>query len=1397
MKAPIKRIIPAAGAAVFFLAAALAGVSVYVNSTAFGRQVVRRIDTAIAGHFQIQGHELDLLAGTLTLSGVALSDADGAAIADIGQLHVGIFWPALAWRTLSISSVSIEQARLDLRSDSGHRMNVTDALAVSSQKPGAANWIRQVRIGGLRLRNGQISYRDPGRGWSGRIVGLQASGRGDAMRRDGRVKISAEEMSLQVPGLDRRLHDITLDIHYMDGPDSPVAVTIHTAETSLLLEGKVMRINGDVQVNLTSDLDLTLAQIRPWLSRSIDMRGRLTGKIDLSGRLKDPSATLRLKVANARVQGVPIRKAVVNARMAHRQITLENVDIQSALGRMGVSGTIDLRPVFPHSFESQAADLDALRYDLQIYGRQMEPGRISRLSFLRSGLWQGQLHVQGSGLSPDRVKGFGTIDLQADGLQVTAGGRPATAGLTATVQWSDRAVRIAQGQARLGRLKLNGSGQYDWAGRRFDAEATAQSDRLAELGRLLGMALPDGKGTLRLQGRGPVDRPVVHAELVSQDLSLASWRLGGLQVDADLGADGIVQVSRLVLKNSGSSMHGQGRVVLLARDGTLRDDPDLDLNFDLAPLRWSDFSDARAQGDLLLNGKLHLGGRLRHPVADLAVAPSPVRWETVDARIEGKARWENGRLDVPSLALTRGRSLVMLQGSGRWRDPATGRWRTDPLIQADLNSERVFLQDWVPGRSGQLAIKAAVAGRMPDLRGTYEVRGSDLDSGVQTFSSVYLAGRFSDRTVFADRIAARLGPGQSVSGNGWYALDQRFQIQLNGAGIALHQIDALRQTHDVQGRLSFSVQARGSVRQPVLEGRLAVHDPRIGGRPFNDFNARVALQNRLLTVQADLNFDLAARYRLDNGDFDLSGVFDHTDLQPYLAMLAGKEWAGRLTGRVRATGNRDDPDSIDAHVVLTQTDLLYRQVDVLHLDRLEATVTQGVLSMPATRVKLVKDGELTIAAEGRLGQGLTVRSRGDLPLAALVPFTERIGEPAGRIHIAARGQGPWNRMQWQGQAQFEQVGFQWQAWDQNVHAVEGTVRIGPEEIVVDHLSGMLDTGRFALDGRLKLSGRLPVQGRLALSAKALPVHWRDTLDLTIGADLVLRGDPRQPALEGSVTLLEGAYYKDVSFNLVSRITQHRRAEPVPVGTWSPPQWFAPVALNVTVGYRYPLLVDNNVARLNVTPDFEIGGTAAKPVLTGRAGVTEGELYFRGKTFTIKRGVVDFVNPYKIEPTLDVSAVAQIRKWQVTLTASGPPDNLAVQLSSDPAESDSNILSLILLGRTSEELSQGGGGSTPEQMLASLAETAWGESIKKRTGVDILEVETGAKEENQKADRIQVTVGKYLSPRFTVKYSVEATGGETIQRATSEYKLLENILASGFQDTQGNYGGELQFRIEFR
>ncbi len=177
-----------------------------------------------------------------------------------------------------------------------------------------------------------------------------------------------------------------------------------------------------------------------------------------------------------------------------------------------------------------------------------------------------------------------------------------------------------------------------------------------------------------------------------------------------------------------------------------------------------------------------------------------------------------------------------------------------------------------------------------------------------------------------------------------------------------------------------------------------------------------------------------------------------------------------------------------------------------------------------------------------------------------------------------------------------------------------------------------------------------------------------------------------------------------------------------------------------------------------------------------------------------------MSPYKIEPAIDIESEVQVRTWTIYLNISGTPDNLELKFTSNPYEEDGDILSLLLFGKTTRELIKEEGGGTSQstaQMLAEMISATFGDDVKDATGLDILDVETQGDAGEQSNDRIKVTLGKEFSRRMLIKYALESKNGEIGQRAIAEYKFLESIFLSGFQDSRGIFGGELQFRLEFR
>ena len=260
------------------------------------------------------------------------------------------------------------------------------------------------------------------------------------------------------------------------------------------------------------------------------------------------------------------------------------------------------------------------------------------------------------------------------------------------------------------------------------------------------------------------------------------------------------------------------------------------------------------------------------------------------------------------------------------------------------------------------------------------------------------------------------------------------------------------------------------------------------------------------------------------------------------------------------------------------------------------------------------------------------------------------------------------------------------------------------------------------------------------------------------------------------------------------------------------------------------MVQNNLADLEIQPDLTVGGTLSQPVVSGRADVTSGEIKFKNNIFTVTKGVIDFVNPYKTEMSIDIKSETEIRRagqnrWTIYLTLKGTPNDLELKLYSVPEETDADILSLLIFGKTREGTQSK---TSTRELLAGILEDTLGKELKEETGLDILDVETGEEnkqdvsggedispdrpktlparpspgggnktEEDVSSDRVKVTLGKHLSKRMTVKVALESDKGEMVQRAISEYKFLEHVLVSGFRDSKGVFGGNLIFQIEFR
>ena len=371
---------------------------------------------------------------------------------------------------------------------------------------------------------------------------------------------------------------------------------------------------------------------------------------------------------------------------------------------------------------------------------------------------------------------------------------------------------------------------------------------------------------------------------------------------------------------------------------------------------------------------------------------------------------------------------------------------------------------------------------------------------------------------------------------------------------------------------------------------------------------------------------------------------------------------------------------------------------------------------------------------------------------------------------------------------------------QKLHNINGVILADRKKVQIQNLAGQLDTGSFTLSGDMGVVDFLPDRFNVQLKGKDLPVVLPDRMNTLFQIDLVLNGTLKESSLGGIITLSSGEWTAD--FNLektaLERILKSGQNRSTPSADRSDTLVDA-IELDLIVRADAPFSISNNLADLWVTPNLKIGGTMGNPAVTGRSTLVPGTITYHGREFELTTGNVDFIDPYGIAPVLDILAAHQVQDRQILLKLTGPPDNLILALSSVPQEQQGDILSLLLTGKTSNELihSEGGTTTSPASLVAGLAATSLADRLKKNVGIDTLEVGVGQSSSSSSLNDVNLTVGKEITDKITVSYGMETKEGEMIQKTSTDYKLSDRFTLSGFQNTEGYYGAEIRYRLEFQ
>lgn len=334
------------------------------------------------------------------------------------------------------------------------------------------------------------------------------------------------------------------------------------------------------------------------------------------------------------------------------------------------------------------------------------------------------------------------------------------------------------------------------------------------------------------------------------------------------------------------------------------------------------------------------------------------------------------------------------------------------------------------------------------------------------------------------------------------------------------------------------------------------------------------------------------------------------------------------------------------------------------------------------------------------------------------------------------------------------------------------------------LSALSGDGKLTIQGSSLLDPVLGWPSHIQVSGENFTVVRIPEALVTASPDLEVSLEGRRIRIEGDL-LLPFARLQPKDISNATRVSD----DTVIIGRDQPEQegWLVSTRVNLTLGERVSFFGFGFEGRLGgrLLLEDEPGELS---IGTGEIIIREGRYRAYGQRLDISNGRLLFTGSALDNPGLDVRAVRQVNDITVGLQARGRLQQPELELFSNPAMDQTNMLSYLLLGRPMESASGSDGDMMAKAALA--LGLAGGDNIARRLG-DRFGLDEMRVESSDNGDQASLVVGRYLSPKLYVSYGVGLI--ESINSLNLRYELTERWR---LEAESGAYqGADLLFSIE--
>mgnify|MGYP001564565896 FL=1 len=887
-------------------------------------------------------------------------------------------------------------------------------------------------------------------------------------------------------------------------------------------------------------------------------------------------------------------------------------------------------------------------------------------------------------------------------------------------------------------------------------------------------------------------------------LERAAALIKGFDADFELN-NGVLNIGRLSASSEKSSLNLSGVIdenggmnislVLLSKD----------INEITSRLNYP-----HASGNMALSGRIT--GLLFEPIVDAEFTIKDGAVKGVSApTASGEIYYKGDVLSVKNIFIEKDESEYRINGSVRFKGADDGINFSNPYF--DLRAEvkdgspkdivAIFYKE-IPlymKATGPLTFK----GTLHDFSGDGSLNLEAGSAYGQEFDSAAVTAHLDTNKIAFQKIIIKKGK-SALNGYGFISFKKEkygragqkagWSGHLTSSNIELQDINLInkRGALPVKGGFTLDLKGKGDFQRPEIDGKILLNtDSGPGEIVFGikemvfSLDAGLFAKKNRISGEIELKGGLPFNVEINLRDFPLN-----TFLSPYKPELFSSMMIS-TTGKIEAEGNLRDTDNITASINLTDINADIMGYKVFNDGDIVVRYSAGEAIIDSFRIK----GEGTaMSVAGRLRPfkeyNLNFSGEADMKITRL--FTKELEYSRGKAYAAVMLSGEWFEPKVRGALNIKDGALRSRTLSQRVEKVNIALFLNEKEIMLDQFEGSIGGGTVKGSGRIDLSGFRFGRFGMNFTVSNAAFNFPEGFSSTIDANIFLQGDAKERLAKGDILIKKGEYKKRVDWK--SALLEFQKVRQ-PSGERMP--IFGDTNLNIRVEGKENVWINNNTAKLPLEIDIILKGTINRPIIVGRVEAIDGEIYFRKNRFKVISGRVDFTDPERINPVFDIQALSKVRNYQINLNLTGTLERFNLTLVSDPPLNETDILALLTVGKTTEELAgaeQAVGTTEAASFATGQVQDVIEERLQEAMGFERFQVDPYYSSSKASAGPRLTVSKRFWEDSLYVTYSTNLATTED-QLLQIEYILNKNISLVGERDEIGRYGADIKFRIEFK